>query len=134
MTDIREALAELVAEIQGGGVTDPTLRKARAALCSCPRCGEAQSTPYHSSEICSKCALAAPVPAQPAGEWVESTDEYGRRRSVFAPSQPVAQPLTDEWIERHALFAKDCPPNSAVILVSSIRRLQERSHGIGGKP
>lgn len=50
---------------------------------------------------------------------------------LSAPPQ-VPQPLSDEQINKHALLAKDCPPNSAVMLVSSIRRLQ--SHGIGAKP
>lgn len=35
-----------------------------------------------------------------------------------------AQPLTDEQIERHTILASQCPPDSRVLLVSSVRRLR----------
>jgi hypothetical protein len=38
-------------------------------------------------------------------------------------AQPVAW-ISDDTIRRHTLEAKDCPPNSEVMLVSSLRRLQ----------
>jgi hypothetical protein len=47
--------------------------------------------------------------------------DYARAALAAAPAQPLE--LTDEQINKHALLAKDCPPNSAVMLVSSIRRL-----------
>ncbi len=90
--------------------------------CSCPKCGEAQSTPYDASEICSKCALAAPsVAPEPAPvaykvwhreakhcfclaselptEFRSDTgepDEYfgGKVQPLFA--HPPRAPLTDE--------------------------------------
>jgi len=40
-----------------------------------------------------------------------------------AVSEPVAW-IADDTITRHTLAAKDCPPNSQVMLVSSIRRLR----------
>ena len=61
-------------------------------------------------------------------------DDEGRSRAISCrdekieiltelAAEPAPEPLTDEQINRHALLAKDCPPNSAVMLVSSIRRL-----------
>jgi hypothetical protein len=38
-------------------------------------------------------------------------------------SQPAREGLTDAQIGRHTLTASDCPPNSQVILVSSLHRL-----------
>ena len=44
-----------------------------------------------------------------------------------ALSRPTPAALTDEQIDRHTLEAKECPPGSKVMLVSSIKRLLERS-------
>lgn len=46
------------------------------------------------------------------------------------PPAPTAQPLTDEWLSRHALLAADCPPASAVILLSSIKRVTAAQPGV----
>ena len=43
------------------------------------------------------------------------------------PAQGGAVVLTNDQIERHSLSAGECPPNSQVILVSSIRRLAARN-------
>ena len=43
-----------------------------------------------------------------------------------APAAPVVReplPLTKERLQRHALFAADAPPSSAVVLLSSLHRL-----------
>lgn len=42
-----------------------------------------------------------------------------------APAAPAVQPgwLTDDWLQRHALLAADCPPDSAVVLLPSIKRM-----------
>lgn len=42
-------------------------------------------------------------------------------------AQPVGSALTDEQIERHKLRAGDCPPNSEVLLVSGVKRLQAKN-------
>jgi hypothetical protein len=42
--------------------------------------------------------------------------------------------LTDAQINRHAVLAKDCPPNSPVMLVSSIRRLTHRYAAAPAQP
>lgn len=73
--------------------------------------------------------------------------EINRLRSVLAAAQAPAAPavaapeprtLTDAQIERHGMPASECPPDSVVMLVSSIRRLlgmaaapttQEPQHG-----
>ena len=59
-----------------------------------------QPAPAQPAEPCRygcACDKHYSAPAQPAGEWVESTDEHGRRRAVFAPAQPAEQtgPITD---------------------------------------
>lgn len=41
----------------------------------------------------------------------------------YLTPQPAREGLTDAQIERHTLTASDCPPNSQVILVSSLHRL-----------
>lgn len=43
------------------------------------------------------------------------------------PAQGEAVALTGDQIARHTLDAGECPPNSQVILVSSIRRLAARN-------
>lgn len=43
------------------------------------------------------------------------------------PAQGGAVVLTNDQIERHSLSAGECPPNSQVILVSSIKRLTARN-------
>lgn len=47
--------------------------------------------------------------------------------AAFATAQPaparVPRTLTEEQLERHGYQASECPPNSQVMLVSSIRRL-----------
>jgi hypothetical protein len=70
----------------------------------------------------------------------DTTDEFLRemrrvidaRRSVeLGPfeehTRPAATPLTEEQIGKHTLLAGDCPATSAVLLVSSVRRLQARA-------
>jgi hypothetical protein len=42
-------------------------------------------------------------------------------KSLAAPV--VREPLTKERLQRHALFAADAPPSSAVVLLSSLHRL-----------
>ena len=51
--------------------------------------------------------------------------------NALARQIDAAQPceLTAEQINRHTLLAKDCPPNSAVMLVSSIWRLAAAREG-----
>lgn len=91
--------------------------------------------------------VAAPAPAQPvtdaqpvawryrdyvSGCWFVSAEPYPAG-SIAGESMPLylapapAQPLSDEQIERHTLRAGDCPPDSAVILVSTIKRFAERA-------
>ena len=44
-------------------------------------------------------------------------------------AQPEARPVAwidDDTIARHTLSAKDCPPGSQVMLVSSLRRLRHQ--------
>lgn len=54
-------------------------------------------------------------------------------RAVLAavPAQPGIRTLSSEQIERHTLTASECPPDSAVMLVSSINRLLGKSRGEG---
>ena len=50
----------------------------------------------------------------------------GNLDSAFdaAPAAPaVLEPLTAERLQKHAMFAADAPPASAVVLVSSLHRL-----------
>lgn len=41
----------------------------------------------------------------------------------FAKSAAPAVPLTKDLLQRHAMFAADAPPSSAVVLLSSLHRL-----------
>ena len=47
------------------------------------------------------------------------------------PAQPGIRTLSSAQIERHTLTASECPPDSAVMLVSSINRLLGKSRGEG---
>jgi hypothetical protein len=47
-------------------------------------------------------------------------------RLAASDAPPAAQPLTEEQIGKHTLRAGDCPPDSLVLLVSSVKRLQAR--------
>lgn len=69
--------------------------------------------------------------APPAGHWLAFWYDKGRAVAEAEAAAPVqAVPLTDEQIDRHSLPAGSCPPNSQVMLVSSIRRIL----GITGEP
>lgn len=42
--------------------------------------------------------------------------------------------LTENQITKHTLLARDCPPDSQVLLVASVKRLQERAVGATPQP
>lgn len=46
-----------------------------------------------------------------------------------AEVERLREALSDERIARHALLARECPPDSVVVLVSSMRRLAARAEG-----
>lgn len=67
-----------------------------------------------------------------SGEWHPSRHEgfHAKYRAMLAaaptsaPAAPaVLEPLTAERLQKHAMFAADAPPASAVVLVSSLHRL-----------
>ena len=74
-------------------IAGPASRLAWQGSYSCPKCGEAQSTPYEASEICSKCALATP-PAAQAGV-------------PFDPTPDPAMRMPGEWAQAEA--PEPCP-------------------------
>ena len=44
-------------------------------------------------------------------------------RAMISAAPAVREPLTAERLQKHAMFAADAPPASAVVLVSSLHRL-----------
>ena len=66
-----------------------------------------------------RAAIAAHVP------------EAGCGNIAAVPAQPGIRTLSSEQIECHTLTASECPPDSAVMLVSSINRLLSKRPGEG---
>ena len=69
-----------------------------------------------------------------------AVEAWNRRAAIAAhvpavlaavPAQPGIRTLSSAQIERHTLTASECPPDSAVMLVSSINRLLGKSRGEG---
>jgi len=64
--------------------------------------------------------------ARPGVTWAEHTGNIYRAMIAASPAAPVVREprqLTKERLQRHALFAADAPPSSAVVLLSSLHRL-----------
>jgi hypothetical protein len=65
------------------------------------------------------------------GRWIEGLGELYKLDSdaakmVSAAPQPVFAP-TEDQIQRHKIRAGDCPPDSEVLLVRSVRRFAEKA-------
>lgn len=50
-------------------------------------------------------------------------ESFGLFTAPLYAAPVVREPLTKELLQRHALFAADAPPSSAVVLLSSLHRL-----------
>jgi hypothetical protein len=82
------------------------------------------SEPNNEEVICPHCAHQfRAIPVQVQGLLTAA----GYEPPYLAAPTPQGVALTDEQIARHTLTAKDCPPDSRVLLVSSVKRLQERA-------
>lgn len=58
-----------------------------------------------------------------ARAYAECGQALAKLRAMIAAAPAVREPLTAERLQKHAMFAADAPPASAVVLVSSLHRL-----------
>lgn len=70
---------------------------------------------------CGLCCGTEPMPEAVIDAGHRWTRLLGRVASPAVPA--VREPLTAERLQKHAMFAADAPPASAVVLVSSLHRL-----------
>lgn len=111
----------------------------------CPFCGSApgtlarpdniDGTEFYAAVFCHCEGYSATAHAGRSGKTLDEARTaahaaWNRRAALAAvPARTLIRTLSPEQIERHTLTASECPPDSAVMLVSSINRLLSKRPG-----
>lgn len=124
----RVVLAVVLAELCGDLLAARTQAPAVAPLLVRDLAASVKAQPLDVSKVLEslgygKHSINMAVPADAIG--AVETYFAARTQAQAAPAVAAAEPrtLTEAQIERHSMPASECPPDSAVMLVSSIRRL-----------